>query len=412
MKTASTAQSIVTHQPGDKASSQEWVDWFFLHFLPAWIERAGDPSGFGFYDLLDENATAAQPHKRTVLAQARLLFTFSHLALLTNNSDFYDAARVARDALPAFRKAPGSYCYARSDNKQATSEADDAFARSYDQSFVILGLSTWGRLHPDDNADAELEACWLAIDANLTDHATGLLLEHDGLTDPAHPAAPYRAQNPHMHLYEAALQAYEMTQQPIWLNRAAHMRAKGLEYFYDQDSGTIMEFIAPDLSALKAKDGQWREIGHQCEWAWLLYREAELGGDANDYGNVRKIADTLLAFADTHGITTAGTMQGAVFDAVSSDTSWREETFLLWPQTEAIKTFAIRKAQAEHSASAEQLTLLMFKKYFSGHAAFINQLDASGKVLWSDALSRLLYHIVLALTEGVRAGLWTMPKSK
>ena len=409
MNTTLTGQSVVSRQPSDNATTQEWVDWFFTAFLPAWIERARDPAGFGFYDLLDENAQPVQQQRRTVLAQARLLFTFSHLALISNNPAFHDAARVARDALTVFRKASGSYCCARAGNKQASSDKDDELARSYDQSFVILGLSTWGRLHPDDDIEAELEACWSSILNKLTDHTTGLLLEHDGLTDPTHPTAPYRAQNPHMHLYEAALQAYEMTRRPIWLERAALMRSKGIEYFYDQNSGTIKEFIAADLSPLKGRDGQWREIGHQCEWAWLLYREAEIGADASNYNKEIEIAATLLTFADAYGVATSGIMQGAVFDAVSSDTSWREEKFLLWPQTEAIKTFAIRKKQPKHSANAQQLTLLMFQKYFAGHDAFINQLDVSGKPVWSEALSRLLYHIVLALSEGVRAELWAIP---
>ena len=246
------------------------MDWFCLSFLPAWIERARDSKGFGFYDLLDENASPLQEDRRTVLAQSRLLFTFSHLALISGSPVFHDAARVARDALQAFQKASGSFGRARSGDKQLTGKADDNLALSYDQSFVILGLATWGRLNPDDNINPELEACWLAIQNKLTDSETGLLLEHDNLPDPAHPEAPRRAQNPHMHLYEATLQAYEMTGRPIWLERAKQLRAKGLEYFLDLKTGTIVEFIAPDLSTLEGRNGQRREIGHQCECC-LLY---------------------------------------------------------------------------------------------------------------------------------------------
>ena len=405
MNTKSPKQTKPHSQPQLSASAQEWVDWFCLSFLPAWIDRARDPEGFGFYDLLDENASPLQEDRRTVLAQSRLLFTFSHLALITGSPAFHDAARVARDALQVFQKAPGSYGRARSGDKKLTTNADDNLALSYDQSFVILGLATWGRLNPRDNINPELEACWVAIQNKLTDSATGLLLEHDNLPHPAHPEAPRRAQNPHMHLYEAALQAYEMTGRPIWLERAKQVRAKGLEYFFDLKTGTIVEFIAPDLGTLEGRSGQRREIGHQCEWAWLLYREAELGGDTN----ACKIADSLLKFADSYGFASKGVMQGAAFDAVSSDTSWREDSFLLWPQTEAIKTFAIRKKHAGHAKSAEQLMLLVFHKYFANYPAFINQLDATAQVLWPEALSRLLYHLVLALTEGSRAGLWTIP---
>ena len=393
---------IVSKQPDETASVQDWVDWFWASFLPEWTLQARDPQKIGFFDLLDKDGQPAQPNRRTILAQARLLFTFSHLALISDNPAYHDAARIARDALPKFRKAPGLYRRATTGTGQSTGDPEDDLATSYDQSFVILGLSTWGRLHPDEDVASELEACWSTVENVLTDPATGLMLEHDGIDDPMAGSAPNRAQNPHMHLYEAALQAFEMTDQPIWLQRAAAKRAKGLEYFFDPQSGTITEFIAPDLSILPGRDGQRREIGHQCEWAWLLMREAELGGSPS----VRDIAARLLAFADRYGFAEGGVMQGAAFDAVSADTNWREDRFLLWPQTEAIKTYAVRAGDADHGQRAQALALLIFRRYFSGRAAYANQLDAEGQPLWSDALSRLHYHLVLALTEGARAGLW------
>lgn len=405
MNTESHKQSITTYQPNADATAQEWIDWFWATFLPSWIKHARDPAGFGFFDVLDEQAQPIEPQRRTLLAQARLLFTFSHLALISNNPVFHDAARVAYEAIAKFRKPNGTYCRARSIKGGPTSDPADELAYSYDQSFVILGLAIWRKLHPEKGVKAELQAYWSALENQLTDPATGLLLEHDGLTDPAAADAPYRAQNPHMHLYEAALQAFEMTGETVWLTRAKSMRAKGLEYFFDQDSGTITEFLAPDLTVLPGRAGQRREIGHQCEWAWLLLREAGLGGDQS----VRAIAAQLLAFADQHGFAAEHAMQGAAFDAVAADASWREERFLLWPQTEAIKTYAIRKDEADCAQKGQDLALLIFRRYFAGRAAFANQLDAGGKALWPDALSRLHYHLVLALTEGVRAGLWRGP---
>ena len=397
---------IAASRPSDQATAEAWVDWYWSSFLPGWIERASDPDGFGFFDELDVAGEPAKTGRRTVLAQARLLFTFSHLALLSEAPIYREAARTARDGLPAFRKDAGLYCRARASDKSATDDPEDDLAKSYDQSFVILGLSTWGRLHPDEDVTAELEACWSAVETTLRDPATGLMLEHDGLVDPAEKSAPYRAQNPHMHLYEAALQAFEMTGNSIWMERAATMRAKGLEYFFDTESGTIMEFIAPDLSLLPGREGQRREIGHQCEWAWLLMREADLGGDVS----VRDVATRLLDFADSIGFARTGAMQGAAFDAVSADAQWREEGFLLWPQTEAIKVYAIRADEADFAERGRDLALLVFQKYFSGYAAFANQLNAEGEATWPDALSRLHYHLVLALTEGARKGLWRFPE--
>lgn len=343
--------------------------------------------------------------RRTLLAQARLLFTFSHLALLTSNPRWLEAAGVAREAVAAFRKSPGSYCLARNAAGAPTGDPGDEVTRSYDLSFVILGLVTWGKLAQDEDPSDELEACWHVVETDLTDPETGLMLEHDMLSDPAAASAPPRAQNPHMHLFEACLQAFEMTENPKWLIRAARMRAKGLEYFFDEDTGTITEFIAPDLTILPGRDGARREIGHQHEWAWLLCREAELGGAQAS----RLTAQRLLDFAERVGFASGGPMKGAILDAVSADESWQEDRFLLWPQTEAIKSCTIRAGDAGMSARAQDLAKLIFRRYFEGQRHYVNQLDGAGQVIWSEALSRLQYHTVLALTEGARVGLWRGP---
>jgi mannose-6-phosphate isomerase len=397
---------ISLKQPSIDASADEWVAWFWADFFPVWIQRARDPRGIGFYDLLDNEGQPPANPSKTTLAQARLLFTFSHLALISGNPVFRDAAKTAREALPYFRKPSGLYRRGLNGDGSHPSDTESQLATSYDQTFLILSLSTWGQLELAEDTDLEMESIWSAIEDQLVDPATGLLLEHDNVSEPADPTAPNPAQNPHMHLYEACLQAFEMSRRPVWMERAQRMRAKGLEYFFDTDSGTITEFIAPDLSILPGRDGERREIGHQCEWAWLLLREVELGGDVT----MTSVANRLLTFADQHGFASSGSLKGAAFDAVSADTSWREARFLLWPQTEAIKTYAVRAQEGDNADKAKALVQVIFREYFAGRSAFVNQLDETGQVLWPEALSRLHYHLVLALTEGARAGIWKNPE--
>jgi mannose/cellobiose epimerase-like protein (N-acyl-D-glucosamine 2-epimerase family) len=399
-----SVRSTALNQPND---AEHWAEWFRDVFLPDWMVRASDPAHGGFFDALDQAGFPVAEAPKTVLAQARLAFTFAHLADLAGDARFEAAAADAFAILPRFRKALGLYCRAVNRDGGATGEPGDAVARSYDQSFVILALATRLKLHPSAETEAELEDCWAAIQANLRDPATGLLLEDDSVTDPAHPDAPMRAQNPHMHLYEAALQAFEMTGKPQWLERASSLRALGLRHFFDGPSGTIAEFLAPDLSRLAGQAGNRREIGHQCEWAWLLRREMALGGR----DDLSEVVSRLEGFALAHGFSTSGPLDGAAFDAVGVDGGIMEERFLLWPQTEAIKMHSVRHMAGEAGAAAQGIGLLelMFERYFRDRPVFVNQLDGAGAVLWPEALSRLLYHIVLALTEGARAGLWPVP---
>lgn len=390
-------------QLGPQATAGDWAVWAWTRFLPGWLARVTDDQG-GVFDRLDAEGNPIAEAEKTVLAQARTLFTLSHLALLSGDPALVAGARRQAAFLPRFRKAPGLYRRALRRDGSVTGLAGDEAARSYDQGFALLALVTWNRLSPCEETAGEIEACWTALATVLTDPATGLLLEDDTLTDPAAPEAPLRAQNPHMHLYEACLQAFEMSHDDLWQARAASLRALALQHFLDTDTGSIAEFRAPDLGPLPGPEGLRREPGHQCEWAWLLEREAGLGGDPA----LRGTAATLMAFADRHGFASAGPLQGAAFDAVTASGAVMEPSFLLWPQTEAIKALALRHSAGEPAAGdrARALLCLMFERWFAGRKTFVNRLDAGGESLWSEAPSRLLYHLVLALTEGARAGLW------
>lgn len=391
-----TALAPDTTAPRDAA---DWVGWFWSVSFPDWLQRATDAEG-GLLDALDAGGRAVAGAGQTVLAQARGLFTLAHLALLSGDPALQAAAGRQVAVLERFRKAPG--LYRRMIGHEGGSGED--VARSYDQTFVLLGLSTWNRLAPAAAVEAEIAACWQALATTLTDPATGLLLEDDSVTDPAAPDAPPRAQNPHMHLYEACLQAFEMSGNPLWQVRAADLRARALRHFLNRETGSIAEFLTPDLHPLPGADGLRREPGHQCEWAWLLRREAELGGDPA----LLDTAARLERFADAQGFAAAGPLTGAAWDAVSGEGGVTEATHLLWPQTEAIKMFAQRHAAGEAGAGdrAKQLLCLMFRHWFAGRPVFVNRLDATGRTLWAEALTRLQYHLVLALTEGARAGLW------
>jgi mannose-6-phosphate isomerase len=195
-----------------------------------------------------------------------------------------------------------------------------------------------------------------------------------------------------------------MTLDETWLSRASELRAIGLDHFMDQTSGSIAEFVTPDLQPLPGTGGQRREVGHQCEWAWLMREEADLARNSN----LLAVAARLSEFAQTYGVATNSPLQGAVFDAVSTSGGVVENSFLLWPQTEAIKLLASQHIAGEPDTGtrAQKLLCLMCERYFSDRPSFVNQLDPNGNVIWEQALTRLMYHIVLAITEGARAGLW------
>jgi mannose/cellobiose epimerase-like protein (N-acyl-D-glucosamine 2-epimerase family) len=390
-------QSPAQTENANAHNAQFWADWFWRNFFGDWMAQVQD-GDFGVFDSLNSDGNPDLTSGKSVLAQARTLFALSHVALLSGDPALLAAAEKQAAFLHRFRKASGLYrCTANRDGSPTGKIADEA-ARSYDQTFVILGLVIWNRLCPSEQVPQLIEDCWQALQTELTYPATGLLLNDDigaNLTP---------AQNPHMHLYEACLQAMRMTGDAVWLTRAAGLRSTGLAHFLDKDSGSLAEFLTPDLLPLPGTAGQRREIGHQCEWAWLLLQEAELA----ETPDISAPAAQLLAFADRFGFANSGPLKGAAFDAVSAAGTVTENSFLLWPQTEVIKTLALRHLadEPEAGARAQALMCLMFDRWFAGRPVFVNRLDAEGNSLWSEALSRLMYHVILAMTEGARAGLW------
>jgi mannose/cellobiose epimerase-like protein (N-acyl-D-glucosamine 2-epimerase family) len=391
-------------KPAAERDAEDWARWFAGPFLDDWLARVRDTAG-GFFDALDGAGNPIAKAPKTLLAQSRALFTLSHLAQLSGSAALTEAAQAQAHFVARFRVASGLYRRALDPDGAPTGDPADAIARSYDQTFVLLALVTFARLSPNPMA----EELWQAIVAQLTDPETKLLQEDDSLGDPARHDPRHRAQNPHMHLYEACLQAFEMSSRPEWLARAQDLRALALGHFLDPESGTVTEFLTRDLAPLPGAAGERREVGHQWEWAWLLLREVELSGDPS----LRETAARMLDFARRHGFASSGPMAGAVFDAVATDGTVLEPTFLLWPQTEAIKALcALHMAgQADAGEQAQALLCLMFMRWFDGRPTFVNQLDCNGATIWPQALTRLVYHVSLALSEGARARLWPGPSS-
>lgn len=383
-----------TLQPRDAAV---WANWFWAEFFPDWLARVQDGT-MGVFDALDAQGNPDTTTGKSLLAQARTLFTVSHVALLSGDPTLIAAARQQGAFLERFRKAPGLYrCRANRDGSP-TGQTADEIARSYDHSFVILGLATWNKLSPSPDVELRIEECWEALQSQLTDPSTGLLHNDDTGSD----TGP--AQNPHMHLYEACLQAYRMTERPVWVERATKIGAHALPHFMDKDSGSIAEFMTADLHPLPGPAGKRREIGHQCEWAWLLLEEASF----TDAPTLHTLATRLMDFANAHGFAPDGPLKGAAYDAVSTTGEVVENSFLLWPQTETIKVLANHYMAGDFAAGprAQALFCLMFERWFEGHTSFINQLDADGNCIWPQGLTRLMYHVVLAMTVGADAGLW------
>lgn len=386
---------------------------FAAHFVPRWLELARDETHGGVFDRLDMDARPVAGDPKTTLVQARIAFTLAHLHLATGEPRLLDAAlEVYRFLDKHLRDEDGGYRFSVGRDGSPLADAASRLRRSYDQSFVLLALVTLRKAAPDAVDPARIDDCWRFISERLTDASAGSLFEDDAMAAAGAKSSDLRAQNPHMHMFEALLQAFEMTGEPVWLDRARGMLELAKRHFVDPETGAVREFVGHDLAPLAGVDGERREPGHQYEWAWLLHRFADLSGEED----VRKLALPMIAFAERHGLRSSGPMAGVPFDVLGADGRVREDTHLLWPLTEAGKHSAalyLATGDEAHAGRARDLAAIMFGRYFapaaqSGRPVWFNRLDGEGRPVWAEALSRLLYHVAIFITEGARAGLWTL----
>jgi mannose-6-phosphate isomerase len=379
---ASRTKAIMTPTDGNR---------FFLETLPRWIDIAWDKEHGGFFDELDATGVPVISGPKSTLAQARVIFILAYLARRGRIDLPVEAIRSAWEFLMGPLRHPDGGWRRTAGRTGSLAEPGLMLHRDfYDHSFVILALSQIG---PEITGNPHaMESAWTELVQIFDDPQTGGFLEDDATTE----TLP-RRQNPHMHLFEACLFAWGETRDPVWQSRAERMIGLFQRRLLDGNSKTLCEFFGPGLSPRPDPLGQIREPGHHFEWVWLFNRYEALGGAVD----VSRFRADLMRFALKHGSVTDGPMADAILDAVAPDGSPLQSTHLLWPQTEAIKALrseAARTGDQTLDERAADLETLIFRHFFPRGAAFwVNQCDGSGNVTQPRCLSRLLYHLALAL---------------
>mgnify|MGYP000125433051 CR=1 FL=1 len=160
------------------------------------------------------------------------------------------------------------------------------------------------------------------------------------------PAKGWRQQNPHMHLTEACLAAYEATGETRFADAATKLIDLFQSKLFDQHSGTLAEYFADDWSRAPGEEGRLVEPGHQLEWAWIL-NAARKQLNLNTTDMIR----ALVKFAEAHGVDKA---TNVTFNSVRDDGQRAQED----------------QHQHEGDRDQHQQENLQNARYGTGHRAF------------------------------------------
>jgi len=337
--------------------------WLFDAALPYWSTVGHDGPGRGFVEHLSLAGTPANvPYKR-VRVQARQVAVFSQAYGLG-----FEASRsVARDGFEFMvAKAVGEdgrVCKLLGRDGSIIDDSEDL----YDTAFVLFACACYGTSFAQPHA---FDIAWRIIDRLVTRMRAP---DGEGFVEQWPRHSTQRAQNPHMHLFEALLAMSEGPGGGAALNLADELLSLFMSRMCDVRSGVVSEFFAQDWSRPRAEE-DWIEPGHVYEWISLLiwYEErCRALGRASTVDATQ--LDAMLSWALRFG----HARDGRVIAGVTRDGSRRNESSRIWHQTEAIRAHALM-LETGRLASLSRLTGVLRRLQH-------DFLDAAAPGVWIEA---------------------------
>jgi mannose-6-phosphate isomerase len=371
-----------------QAEVERLLGWLTGHVLPLWLDHGVDWRRSGFHEHLDPNTMTCGSDFRRLRVLTRQIYVFS-VAATAGVPGADRALDLGIEMLRHAREPDGGHPW----RFDLDGRPIDATRDLYDHAFVLLAFSAAARRRGVQDLAGEGRATLSFIDRALRHGSTGYL--------ESRPETRPRRQNPHMHLLEACLHAFETFGEPIFLERSHALATLLTDRFVDPRTGALAEYFHDDLTPLCQDGVHAVEPGHHFEWVWLLDRYARLSASAGlplDPA-MRVATERLIAFADHFGVSPAFNL---VFDEVDSGGAVRVASFRLWPQAERIKCEAGRTLSAPTTSRAGIAALWrMIEGAPSG--LWHERLDATGQPLPGPVPASSLYHLTCAITEAAAA---------
>lgn len=359
-------------------------DWMFKSALPLWARVGVDQQFGGFLEELDFRGEPTAVDFKRVRVTCRQVYVFSHATLLGWSDGAALSQRGYDYLLQKARRDDGGFV------RLLTRQGDvkDATPDLYDISFALFALAWRYRL----TGDEEVRKIAGETLSYVREHMRG---PSAGFWQWLPPTGP-RLQNPHMHLTEACIAAFESFGEEIYLEQARELVALFRRKLFD--GHTLGERFDDHWVRIGDEDGRRLEPGHAFEWAWILARYQALTSE--------EMADTaaeLVAFGERHGI---NPKTGAVYDEIQDDGVPLITSSRSWPNTERIKAhlalFELTREEPTEAVAAS--TRLLLDQYLAvePRGLWIDHFDADGKPTATAVPASIFYHLFVAFSEILR----------
>lgn len=355
--------------------------WMFEAALPLWAERGVDRVDGGFYEELGAEGRPTACDFKRVRVMCRQIYVFSHGTVLGWKPGADISEWGYKYLVTQARLREGGWARVLSRRGAVI----DATIDLYELAFVIFAMAWRYRASGDPEARAH------ALDT-LEFIRTRMRAPNGGFWHSL-PLTGTREQNPHMHLAEACLVAFEATGEEAFLDTAREVVQLFATRFFDPR--TLGERFDQTWARV---GGGGVEPGHHFEWTWILAHYQRLTGDP-----VGTLAARSAEFAERYGVD-PGTH--AVYDALSQEGDVLESSSRIWTNTERIKA-ALGLFELDGRDPRPALSSscgLIFGRYFANDipGLWTDRFDGMGKPMTTATPASCVYHLFLAFSEMLR----------
>lgn len=314
--------------PGSAAALEAWL---VEKAWPLWRDHGVDRDRGGFHEALDPVTLACPAVFRRLRVLARQTYVFAQAAERGLPGAQEIVACSLDRLLQVARQPDGGYAWRFALDGRVIDQRRDL----YDHAFVMLALASAALVMPAPRLRREALRLIAWLDAHMR-HPSG------GYREALPPSPEPRRQNPHMHLLEATLAAWQAFGDDLFLDRADEIVALFLQRFVDARRGVLPEFFDEQLDALAI--GNQAEPGHMAEWTSLLasYRHVSQQARREVPYATEEAGTVIWQFALRHGRHRG---HGAFVDTLDCGGNVLSAGARLWPQTERLKAAALRNSE-------------------------------------------------------------------
>ena len=370
------------------AHSLRAKSWLVADALNLWSTAGIDHKSGRFRERLDLSGGPVVNVPHRLMVQCRQIYVFAQAHLFGWFDGRMIAERALDRAIADFFRSDGhpGWVFSITSDGSVLDPRRDAYAHA----FVLLALAAAFRV----TGRWELIAI---ADETIEYMDQALRSEWGGYLEGLPPATSVRRQNPHMHLFEAMLELFDVTDRPAYAARAGELFGLFATRLFRYDVGALAEYF----------DANWnlpsdREItcepGHHFEWVWLLRKFAAATGRA-----VSPFVDALYQFAYANGFD----QSGLLISEVTPDGRVLDPSRRLWPHAEAVKANAVEhllgRTGCASRAGGLLKAILDIYCVTAVPGGWIDRFDADGCPAVDFIPASGLYHIAGCIWEAHRA---------